>query len=49
MIIVCENFSFKFNTNYSEELFSKMFSMKYDSILNYASSLLIDGKAYKNI
>lgn len=42
MVIIRENFAFKFNTDYSKELFSKMFHMKYDSILNQGSSYLID-------
>src|SRR5699024_5805659 len=42
MVIIRENFALKFNTDYSKELFSKMFNMKYDSILNQGSSYLID-------
>lgn len=42
MVIIRENFALKFNTDYSKELYSKMFNMKYDSILNQGSSYLID-------
>lgn len=51
MVIIRENFALKFNTDYSKELFSKMFNMKYDSILNQGSSYLIDriGQVVNNL
>src|SRR5699024_6505847 len=51
MVIIRENFALKFNTDYSKELFSKMFNMKYDSILKQGSTYLIDriGQVVNNL
>lgn len=51
MVIIRENFALKFNTDYTKELYSKLFNMKYDSILEQGSSYLIDriGQTVNNL
>lgn len=51
MVIIRENFALKFNTDYTKELYAKLFNMKYDSILEQGSSYLIDriGQTVNNL